>query len=715
MEICDDFVESGLLRVNLTQRAAPPAMQRFFTHCCHVEIHRDYFSVELREHSDETKNHGDGGLERVTGSLAPLVCVLTVRRLREGVAELSVQSLPLTAERTKSRSSLQDSESRAFSLGDWTVALQMQPFSVAVRDASGAAVFSTPACDINVGSVLQSAAVTVSRNGVGLSFDFDQDELFYGTGEDFGPFVKNGSSRSIINSDALGNHEEFVYQNAPHIFSSDGRAIENCSELPFSFDVGHSRRGVLTFREKSAAIAVRLHCCNTIPEAVRSVRQYQKPVRGVPEWAFGLWLSRCYYADEAEIRSVLQRARDYQIPVGTINLDARCWMRPTHRTDFIPDPQRYPDFFGLIRSIIESGTQVCLWENPYVSSSSTLYEEGCDRGFFARDKNGSPYPYQWVPVGLAGFPQTPHSGLVDFTNPAAVRWWQDLHLPFLKAGVKCFKTDFGEEIPADACFSDGRSGWQLRNSYSDLYNLAVSEVLEEVHRGEGIIWARSGYRHTQATPVKWAGDGQTDWRSLRATLRAGLAQAFGGALFWSHDVGGFYGPSPDPELFLRWSQLAMWGSHIRLHGTSPREPWEFGDSVLRLFRLALHVRMTLKPYFVASFNGAVSRQESFLVPLVYGNQSSLACKHVDDMFFAGPDIVVAPFLSPEKGREIWLPRGDWTDMRSGLRVPGDAQLASERTDFLPVFYRSGSPFADLFARATQTILANAASPAGDGR
>ena len=712
MEICDDFVEAGLLRVNLTQRAARPAMQRFFTHCCHIEIHRDSFSVELREHADESKQAGNSSLGGVTPSLA---CVLAVRRLRDGAAELCVKSKPATADQSASQTNPQAVESRLFSLGDWTVALQMEPFSIAVRDSTGAVVFSTPVCDINVGSVHQSAAVTVSQGGLGLSLDFDQDELFYGTGEDFGPFVKNGTSRAIINSDALGNHEEFVYQNAPHIFSSYGRAIENCSDLPFVFDVGHSRRGVLTLREKSASIAVRIHYCKTIPEAVRAVRQYQKPVRGVPEWAFGLWLSRCYYADEAEIRSVLQRARENQIPGGTINLDARCWMRPTHRTDFIPDPQRYPDFFGLIRSIMDSGTQVCLWENPYVSSSSTLYEEGCDRGFFARDKNGRPYPYQWVPVGLAGYPQTPHSGLVDFTNPVAVRWWQDHHFPFLKAGVKCFKTDFGEEIPADACFSDGRTGWQLRNSYSDLYNLAVSEVLEKVHRDQGIIWARSGYRHTQATPVKWAGDGQTDWRSLRATLRAGLSQAFGGALFWSHDVGGFYGPSTDPELFLRWSQLAMWGSHIRLHGTSPREPWEFGDGVLRLFRLALHVRMLLKAYFVASFNGTVSRQESFLVPLVYDNQSSLASKHIDDMFFAGPDVVVAPFLSPEKGREIWLPRGDWIDLRSGRRVAGDAQLASERTDFLPVFYRSASPFADLFARATQAILANVDSAAGDAR
>jgi hypothetical protein len=144
MEICDDFVEAGLLRVNLTQRAARPAMQRFFTHCCYIEIDRESFSVELREHPEEMKKDGEDSADSVNPSLPHLACLLTVRRLREGIAELSVRTMPLTAKRTESRSGatvLSPSENRMFSIGDLSVALQMQPFSVAVRDASGAAVF----------------------------------------------------------------------------------------------------------------------------------------------------------------------------------------------------------------------------------------------------------------------------------------------------------------------------------------------------------------------------------------------------------------------------------------------------------------------------------------------------------------------------------------------------------------------------------------------
>ena len=46
----------------------------------------------------------------------------------------------------------------------------------------------------------------------------------------------------------------------------------------------------------------------------------------------------------------------------------------------------------------------------------------------------------------------------------------------------------------------------------------------------------------------------------------------GGACY-ATDVGGFLGP-PDPELYVRWTQAAIFASHLRFHGTSPREQKE---------------------------------------------------------------------------------------------------------------------------------------------
>ena len=557
--------------------------------------------------------------------------------------------------------------------------------------------------DLNVGSAPQSAAVQLGPVGWMLSFSFDEDEVFYGLGEDFGPFVKNGHRRALINADALGNHEEYVYQNSPFLVSHRGRSLEVLADEPCVIDCGHRRHGILSVAQHVDRLALRVGLLADPAAAVRDLRSRLMVPRPAPAWSFGLWMSRCYYRDEGEIRTVLKEARHHGLPIGAINLDARCWMRASHRTDFVPDPDRYPDFFGLIADIRRQGVEVCLWENPYVSSLSELYDEGCEKGYFAKDDNGDPYPYQWVPSGLPGFPQTPVSGLVDFTNPAAGSWWQKHHLPFLKAGVKCFKTDFGEEIPWDAHFHDGRTGAALRNSYGDLYNLTVLEALRGVLGDEALVWARSGYRQVQATPVKWAGDGQTDWRSLRATLRAGLSQAFGGALFWSHDVGGFYGPPPDDELYLRWSQLAMWCSHVRCHGTTPREPWAFGAAVLPAFRQALAVRQALRSYFLHSYEWCLETQQSFLRPLILADQAPFAARWIDDMFWAGPDILVAPFLQAWGGRDVVLPPGDWMELGSGAVRSGPCELSVARTACLPVYMRTTSSFLADFCSARALV------------
>ena len=80
-----------------------------------------------------------------------------------------------------------------------------------------------------------------------------------------------------------------------------------------------------------------------------------------------------------------------------------------------------------------------------------------------------------------GYPDT---GLPDFTNPRAVRWWQDKHRPLLRDGVAAFKTDYGDAVPEDALFADGRTGKEVHNIYTLLLNRATFDVVRQ-ERGRG--------------------------------------------------------------------------------------------------------------------------------------------------------------------------------------------------------------------------------------
>jgi alpha-glucosidase len=57
----------------------------------------------------------------------------------------------------------------------------------------------------------------------------------------------------------------------------------------------------------------------------------------------------------------------------------------------------------------------------------------------------------------------------------------------------------------------------------------------------------------------WSGDNFTAWKTLRWNLRQGLGMSVSGLFNIGHDVGGFHGPTPAPELFCRFVEFcALW-------------------------------------------------------------------------------------------------------------------------------------------------------------
>ena len=57
----------------------------------------------------------------------------------------------------------------------------------------------------------------------------------------------------------------------------------------------------------------------------------------------------------------------------------------------------------------------------------------------------------------------------------------------------------------------------------------------------------------------WSGDNETAWKTLRFNLTPGLNMSLSGLFNIGHDVGGFHGPTPEPELFCRFVEFcALW-------------------------------------------------------------------------------------------------------------------------------------------------------------
>jgi alpha-D-xyloside xylohydrolase len=417
-----------------------------------------------------------------------------------------------------------------------------------------------------------------------------------------------------------------------------------------------------------------------------------------PDWSFGFWISRWGYRNRDEVMTVARRMREEKVPCDVIHIDPY-WMRyhEGHHGDLEWDESAFPDPKGMIAELKALGFRLSLWVSPYVPLDSEMCVEGERRGFLMKSQSISPSPSGGAQGGglalVHGFAKA--SAAVDFTNPEAVEWFKAKNRKLLEMGVGVIKTDFGEDMPDDAVPHDGTSAEQLHNLYPLLYQRAVFEATEDVH-GYGLIWGRSGYAGSQRYPVHWGGDPGCTFEDMAASLRGALSWILSGAAFASFDMGGFFGiptltDPPSPELYIRWSQMGLLFSHARAHGhTAPREPWAYGELALSIFRRYAQLRYRLLPYLYAAARRAPAGVP-LARPLVYDHPADRTTWHIDDEYFLGPDLLVAPLFEPRGRRNIYLPAGGWYDFWTDRRFEGSRWINYDaELETLPLFVRAGA-------------------------
>ena len=512
------------------------------------------------------------------------------------------------------------------------------------------------------------------------------DECFYGTGERFTKMDLSGKTLQMRNQDGQGVNNRRTYKNIPFYLSSEnyGLFLHTNSFAKFSL-ADHSTRSAQILVEEPL-VDFFLIGGDSPEEILFGYRRLTGFPTMPPLWSFGIWMSRMTYFSADEVTEICDRLRKEDYPCDVIHLDTG-WFETDWLCEWKFNDERFPDPEKFIHELKNKGFRVSLWQLPYISYNALQYEEANENDYISQSERNI--------SGSSNFSVQDFAGTIDFTYDKATEWYKGLLRKLLKMGVVCIKTDFGEDIHLDAEYHSMSSD-KLHNLYPLLYQKATYEVTKEV-TGDGIIWARAGWAGCQRYPLHWGGDSACSWDGMAGSLKGGLQLGLSGFGFWSHDVPGFHGVPdfmnsvlPD-DIYVRWTQFGVFSSHIRYHGSHKREPWHY-PGVASIIQKWWKLRYKLIPYIVQQSEKTTRTGFPVLRALILQHPEDRTCRQIDDQYYFGDNMLVAPVMNSENVRDIYLPEGKWVHFFTREVFEGKQWLKDIEVplDEMPVFVKSGA-------------------------
>ena len=447
-----------------------------------------------------------------------------------------------------------------------------------------------------------------------------------------------------------------------------------------------------------------------------------------PDWIYRLWMSGNEWNSQSRVLDEVAQSAREDIPVGAVVIEA--WSdeetfvafngaeyelhpdgSPHRLADFsFPAGGPWPDPKGMVDGLHAAGIKVLLWQIPLVQANRGQAradrETMLERRYCVQRDDGKPYRNRgwWFPGAL----------LADFTNAEARRWWTEKRRYLIEeVGIDGFKTDGGEHAwGADLRYADGTHGGETNNRYPVQYAAAYHELLQSAGR-DPVTFSRAGFTGSSAVPCHWAGDEDSSWEALRASLTAGLTAGASGIFFWGWDLAGFSGDVPDPELYLRATAAACFCPIMQYHSefnhhrlpSRDRTPWNVaertGDArVLPGFRRFAQLRERLVPYLAEQAERSLATGKPLMRALCFEIADDERIWDFPYQWFLGDDLLVAPVTTEgATSVRLYLPDGEWVDAWTGETLRGRTVIERDAPlDEIPVFVTAAR--ASLFSERT---------------
>lgn len=525
------------------------------------------------------------------------------------------------------------------------------------------------------------------------------DQRVFGLGDKSGPVNKANRRFMLAATDSMGYSAAYsdpLYKQIPfyiisHAAGSYGLYYDTYSNGAVDFGVEHDNYfepfNATRFDEENMVFYLIL---GTPLEIIQRFNALCGGIGPMPQWAFRYTGSTMEYTDapnaDASLRGFLTQCEENGIRPGGFWMssgytqigDSRCVFH--WNTEKIPSPEALAEHFDA------KGVALIPNVKPAFLTTHPLYETIAQNGWFLHDADGSParFPF-WG--GMASY--------LDFTNPGAYAFWKEcVQSALVEKGYRHIWNDNNEyDVQDETVLANGFGmpvpAVRIRPLFSYLMARASREASLEAGVDMPFNISRCAIAGTQRVASTWTGDNFTSFAELRANHKQVMTMALTGFLFFGPDIGGFAGPCPSEELFLRWLQYGVFLPRFTLHSWKPGEPstmpWLYPARMADVRKL-FDLRERFVPYLYAEAERC--RKENLpLIRPVFLNDP--AYDPESDNYLCGEKIFVCPvFDEGAKSVTVTLPHfGAWRLRGEGETHPGGKTLTvpCEMTD-LPVWF-----------------------------
>jgi len=536
-------------------------------------------------------------------------------------------------------------------------------------------------------------------------------DRYFGLGDKTGPLDKHGRRLRTVGLDALGYDAETgdpLYKHWPYLIVRDsasevayGLLYDTLSSATFDLGCEHDNyHGFYRYCEiEDGDLDYYIFVGPRIRDVVRKFAELTGRMAFGPRWSLGYANTAMSLTDapnaQRRVSEFIELAAKNEIPLSAFHLGSGYSSIGVRRYVFtwnsskFPDPRKLADEFKRARIRLVANIKPCLLDDH------PAFAEVAARGAFVNDRRSSAPAISQFWNG-----QGAH---VDFTHPDGVRWWQDsLARQLLDYGIVGWNDNNEYEIWDEAAASHG-FGQPIPIARSrPLHPLLMARATYEAHAlrfpDERVFTVtRAGPPGIQRYAQTWSGDNTTSWHTLRWNIRMGLGMSLSGMFNVGHDVGGFAGPAPDPELLVRWVQSATFSPRFIMNswkaGGEINTPW-LHPSVTPIVRDWIRLRYRLLPYLYTLYWRAAQFGEPMLRPLFYEFEDDPRAFADSDDFLIGPNLLVASVVEPgQRERPVYLPAGpaDWVDFWTGEHVvAGRMHTAPTPLARIPLFVPAGA-------------------------